>query len=90
MLDLGRHVLVKSGLGVPEDYRELGKMLREKGIVPYELGQTLERMAGMRNVLMHLYWAIDYAKIYHAVTSELDTFDQFLAHIHGYLEKGNG
>lgn len=89
-LDLGRHVLVKSGLGVPDDYRDVGKLLREKGIVPYELGHTLEQMAGMRNVLVHLYWDINYTKIYHTVTTELDTFDQFLTHIQRYLEKGTG
>lgn len=89
-LDLGRHVLVKSGLGVPEDYRDVGKMLREKGVVPYALGRTLERMAGMRNVLVHLYWDIDHTIIYQTVTTELDTFEQFLTHIHRYLDKGAG
>lgn len=55
-LDLGRHVIVKTGLGVPQEYRDVGNILREKGIFSPQLGQELEAMTGMRNVLVHLYW----------------------------------
>jgi uncharacterized protein YutE (UPF0331/DUF86 family)/predicted nucleotidyltransferase len=86
-LDLGRHVIVKTGLGVPQEYREVGKLLREKGLVPTDLGQQLEAMAGMRNVLVHLYWDIDYTLLYETIREKLDTFERCIEHIFRYLEK---
>lgn len=80
-LDLGRHVIVKTGLGMPQEYREVGKILREKAILPDELGKRLEAVAGMRNVLVHLYWDIDYEILYRMVVEELDSFERCIAHI---------
>ncbi|MGQ9466136.1 MAG: type VII toxin-antitoxin system HepT family RNase toxin [Anaerolineae bacterium] len=86
-LDLGRHVIVKTGLGVPQEYRDVGRILWEKGIVPADIGQKLQRMAGMRNVLVHLYWDIDYERIYRMVVEELDTFERCVQSIFQYLER---
>jgi uncharacterized protein YutE (UPF0331/DUF86 family)/predicted nucleotidyltransferase len=87
-LDLGRHVLVKSSLGVPQDYREVGKLLWACGLVPVELGRKLERMGGMRNVLVHLYWDIDYTLLYQVITADLDTFTQTIQHIYRFVDEG--
>jgi uncharacterized protein YutE (UPF0331/DUF86 family)/predicted nucleotidyltransferase len=85
-LDLGRHVIVKTGLGVPQEYREIGKILRQKAIVPADLGHRLEAMAGMRNVLVHLYWDIDYPLIYRTIREDLDVFEAYVAHLFKYLD----
>lgn len=86
-LDLGRHVIVKTGLDVPQEYREVGKILRERGVLPPKLGQELEAMAGMGNVLVHLYWDIDHTLLYETVVQKLATFEQCLDHIFRYLER---
>jgi len=86
-LDLGRHVIVKTGLGMPQEYREVGKILREEGVVPADLGKELEAMAGMRNVLVHLYWDIDYASLYKTVVEERDAFERYIEHIFRYLDR---
>jgi uncharacterized protein YutE (UPF0331/DUF86 family)/predicted nucleotidyltransferase len=86
-LDLGRHLIVKTALGVPQEYREVGKILREQGVVPPELGEKLEAMAGMRNVLVHLYWDVDYTLLYKTIVEDLETFEQFIERIFHYLDK---
>lgn len=86
-LDLGRHVVVKTGLGVPQEYREVGKILREEGVLPVDLGKKLEAMAGMRNVLVHLYWDIDYALLYKTIVEELDTFERYIERLFHYLDR---
>jgi len=86
-LDLGRHVIVKTGLGMPQEYREVGKILREQGVVPANLGKQLEAMAGMRNVLVHLYWDIDYTLLYNTIAGGLGTFEQCIEHIFRYLNR---
>lgn len=85
-LDLGRHVIVNTGLGMPGEYRDVGKILQEKGIVPGDLGNRLQGMAGMRNILVHLYWDIDHALLYRTIVEELETFERFIEHIFRYLE----
>lgn len=93
-LDLGRHVIVKTGLGVPQEYGEVGKILREQGVVPPELGEQLRAMAGMRNVLVHLYWDVDYGLLYKTIVDELETFERCIERIFHYLDeleaKGKG
>jgi uncharacterized protein YutE (UPF0331/DUF86 family)/predicted nucleotidyltransferase len=89
-LDLGRHVVVKTGLGVPQEYREVGRILREQGILPASLGEQLESMAGMRNVLVHLYWDIDYTLLYGTIVENLDTFERCVDHIFRYLDELEG
>jgi uncharacterized protein YutE (UPF0331/DUF86 family) len=86
-LDLGRHVIARTGLGVPQEYIEVGKILREHGVVPAELGRQLEAMAGMRNVLVHLYLDIDHTLLYKTIVEELDTFQQCIKCIFDYLNK---
>lgn len=86
-LGLGRHVIVKTGLGVLQEYREVGKILREQGVVPSELGEQLEAMAGMRNVLVHLYWDIDYALLYRVIVEELKAFERCIERIFHYLDE---
>lgn len=85
-LDLGRHVIVKTGLGIPQEYRDIGKILAQKGIVSHQLGQELEAMAGMRNVLVHLYWEINYPLFYRTIVEWETTFERYLKQIFDYLE----
>ena len=86
-IDVGRHVIVARGLGTPQKYKEVARLLRENAIVPPALGDKLVGMAGMRNVLVHLYWDIDYHKLYKAITAELSSFDEYARCILDYLAK---
>lgn len=89
-LDLGRHVIVKMGLGAPQEYRDVGRILGEHGIVPTALGKKIEDMAGLRNVLVHLYWDVDTTRLDKILAEDLDTFDQFIQHIFNYLDAAMG
>ena len=86
-LDLGRHVIVRRGFGAPQEYREVGKILREKGVLPPDLGRQVEAMAGMRNVLVHLYWDVDHALLYKTIIEDLDAFERFVKYIFDRLER---
>ncbi len=85
-LDLGRHVIVKTGLGSPQEYRDVGRLLAQAGVVPPELGKKLEDMAGLRNILVHPYWDIDPRRLDQIMAEDLDTFDVYVHHIFAYLE----
>lgn len=85
-LDLGRHVIVSTGLGLPQEYREIGRILAERGIVSMDLGRRLQAMAGMRNVLVHLYLAVDHEVIYRTVVADLGAFEEAVACIVAYVD----
>ena len=60
-------------------------MLNEAGIIPDDFVQTLQAMAGFRNLLVHLYWEVDDEMIYDSLVTELDDFEAFIAHIMKFL-----
>jgi len=84
-MDVGRHIVVRKGLGVPEEYKEVARLLRDQGIVDRLLGDRLIAMAGMRNILVHLYWDIDYRRLYQVVTTRLSDFDEYAKALLDYV-----
>ena len=86
-IDLGRHVLAARSLRVPEEYKKVAQVLAENGVIPWEMANKLAAMAGLRNILVHLYWDIDYHQLYKIVTRELEDFDQFAQCIQEYVER---
>jgi uncharacterized protein YutE (UPF0331/DUF86 family)/predicted nucleotidyltransferase len=76
-IDVGRHIIVAKGLGIPERYKDVGRILKENRVVTQRLGDKLVEMAGMRNILVHLYWDIDYHRLYEAITTQLSDFDEY-------------
>jgi uncharacterized protein YutE (UPF0331/DUF86 family) len=68
---------VAKGLGIPERYKDVGRILKENRVVTQRLGDKLVEMAGMRNILVHLYWDIDYHRLYEAITIQLSDLDEY-------------
>jgi len=44
-------------------------------------------MARFRNLLVHLYWGIDHAKVYQTMTERIETLESFSRAIYEFLEK---
>ncbi len=86
-LDLGRHIIAVKGFGLPEEYRDVARVLRENGVIPPHLADRLARMAGLRNILVHRYWDIDYRRLYRAATEGLLDFDEYGRAILEYMEQ---
>ena len=58
-IDLAMHLIASLRLGVPQDSREAFTLLVRGGGLPSELGDSLRRMVGFRNVAVHEYRALD-------------------------------
>ena len=58
-LDVASHIVSDDRLGEPATNRELFHLLQTGDYVPPALGETLSRMAGFRNVLVHGYDTVD-------------------------------
>lgn len=80
-LALCYHVSSKRLHRLPEEYAECFKNLGEAQIIPEGLSRRLQRMARFRNILVHMYWKLDYGQVYDAVQDSLDDLRAFSAAI---------
>jgi uncharacterized protein YutE (UPF0331/DUF86 family) len=87
LFDLGRHLVVKSGAGVPPDYRSVIELLRESGMLPGHFAARIEGMAGYRNRIVHDYNKVTPQELYQVLDTRLADFDLFCQYIVDYLEK---
>jgi uncharacterized protein YutE (UPF0331/DUF86 family) len=84
-LDVGSHVVSDDRLGEPETNRDVFRLLGRAGVLPAELAGRLERMAGFRNVLVHMYQRVDLGIVRDVVENRLDDLLDFVAAIRARL-----
>lgn len=76
-LALCYHVSARRLRIVPEDYAGCFERLHDDGIISAELSTRLQRMARLRNLLVHVYWTVDYGRVFDALEHDLDDLRRF-------------
>lgn len=79
------HVSAKRLHRVPEEYAGCFSALEHAGIIPAELSSRLQQMARFRNLLVHVYWKIDYGQVYDIIATRLDDLRAFRSVIAGLV-----
>lgn len=79
------HVSAKRLHRAPGEYAECFAALHEGGLVPADLAQRLQQMARFRNMLVHVYWKIDYGRLYDLIHQSLGDLKSFSALMAGLL-----
>jgi uncharacterized protein YutE (UPF0331/DUF86 family) len=77
-LDVASHLVSDMRLCEPETNRELFSLLHEGLGIPDVLVDTLARMAGFRNILVHGYQALDRQILRHVAEHNLDDLNSFV------------
>jgi uncharacterized protein YutE (UPF0331/DUF86 family) len=85
-ISIGNHLIARLGLRAPSEYAEVFRILGEAKIVPWELAQQMVDMAKFRNLLVHVYWAIDHERVYDALQERVATLESFARHIARWLK----
>jgi uncharacterized protein YutE (UPF0331/DUF86 family) len=80
-LDVASHIVSDERLGEPATNRALFALLRDGEYISGPLADTLSRMAGFRNVLVHGYDAVDLAIVRDVLEHHLDDLLAFAAAI---------
>lgn len=75
--DILFHELAAQGI-TPDSYRDAFKQTSVQGLLPPDLGANLEKAAGMRNIIVQLYQAIDYSILHANIRPALRDFGKFL------------
>jgi uncharacterized protein YutE (UPF0331/DUF86 family) len=77
-IDLGNLIIEKKKLRAASTYAEIFEILEEGGIIDKKLAKQLSSLARFRNVLAHLYWKIDYKKVYKILKFGRRVLEKFL------------
>jgi uncharacterized protein YutE (UPF0331/DUF86 family) len=77
-IDLALAIVAARGLGTPQTYREAFALLTRARVVDASLAGELESWAGLRNVLVHIYTALDLDKL-HAALGHVQSLRAFHA-----------
>jgi len=67
-VDIGSHIIADRGYRSPEGYADVFTVLYEKGLLPGKLAETMQQIAGFRNILVHEYLDIDNRIVYECLT----------------------
>lgn len=72
------HVSAQGLKRVPEEYAECFALLGEAGMISQDLSANLQRMARFRNMLVHVYWKVDYDQLYCVLQEHLTDLQAFV------------
>lgn len=78
-LDVGSHIVSDDRLGEPETGRDVFRLLARAGVLTGPLAERLERMAGFRNVVVHLYQDVDLEIVRDVVLNRLGDLLELVA-----------
>jgi len=80
-LDVASHIVSDERLGEPRTNSELFQLLQRAGWLTEALAETLRRMAGFRNVLVHGYDDVDLNVVRDVLANRLDDLLEFVRQI---------
>ena len=72
-------------LGLPAEEDDLFERLARRGVVSAAMAETLRRMKGLRNLLVHEYGRIDDRLVFETVRARLGDFDAFKGEVLAFL-----
>jgi len=86
LIDLGNIIIEKKGYEVASTYAEVFEILNRHKIIKKDLAKELSFLARFRNVLAHVYWSIDYEKVYNVLKTKRKILENALKIFKGVLK----
>ncbi len=85
-LDLANHWIADQRLKTPDSNRDSFTVLERSGELEAELAERMRGWAGLRNILVHEYLAIDHGLVHQAICDELADLEAFARWAAGRLD----
>ena len=85
-LNLCYHISAKKLKKAPDEYAECFGILGEAGIISIDLAEQLKKMARFRNMLVHMYWKMDYEILFDILQKDLELLRQFTKAVTALLQ----
>ncbi|MCS4541933.1 MAG: DUF86 domain-containing protein [Euryarchaeota archaeon] len=80
-ISICNHIAARLGKKIPESYSDCFIILGEAGLVSKDLSERLARMAKFRNMLVHVYWEIENAKVFEIIQQDLKELEEFIGEV---------
>ncbi|ROP34584.1 type VII toxin-antitoxin system HepT family RNase toxin [Pseudokineococcus lusitanus] len=84
-VDVNSHLAVAELGRAPADYRSSFEAAVEAGALPRELGERLAPSAGLRNVIVHEYAALDLERVAAAVPLAVTDYREYVTAVAAHL-----
>ena len=89
VVDVASHVVASLGGRVGDQYRDNLLQLGELGVLPPDFARRIAPMAGLRNILVHEYLAVDLREVHRVLNHHLDDLVAFAAYVDEFLERAS-
>jgi uncharacterized protein YutE (UPF0331/DUF86 family) len=76
-IDIANHLIADEGMRMPTGYSDTFRVLRENNVVGHELAAKMEKMAKLRNIVVHQYEAVDSSLVVGILRNNLGDFESF-------------
>jgi len=86
LIDLGLRLISLLGLEKPERYRDLPTILVRSNVIPSDERDVFEGMISFRNILVHVYAELDYAKVYDSL-QKVDDIKRIASYIASFVHE---
>jgi uncharacterized protein YutE (UPF0331/DUF86 family) len=87
VIDVCKLLVVQLRLGLPSEESDLFRKLEKERILSPENAETLRRMRGFRNILIHEYAEVDDNLVFEFATTRLQDFEAFKKEIIAALKR---
>lgn len=87
IIDICHLTIIDLEIERPDDNYEAISILFDKKIFSKNLADTLTKMVGLRNILVHEYGKIDRGKVYEILTEQLEDLEEFKKQIVQFLKE---
>jgi uncharacterized protein YutE (UPF0331/DUF86 family) len=75
VLDICAQIVIELRLGLPSEEDDIFEKLKQAKIIFSATKETLKRMKGLRNILVHEYGRIDDRLVYDVLKNKIEDFD---------------
>jgi len=76
-VDIANHIIAEKRFRKPGAYREAFEILHEEGLISTNLSDKLSDLAGLRNILVHIYWRLDIDAVYGVLQQDSGVLKEF-------------
>ncbi len=84
--DLASHIIADQELGIPGSSAELFEILSSAKIIPQPLARRFKDHVGLRNLIVHGYDKLDYAKLRKEMPPRIQDISRYLKAIISYAK----
>jgi uncharacterized protein YutE (UPF0331/DUF86 family) len=85
-LALCAHVCARLLRVAPDEYAACFATMCDRGLLDAALAERLKRMARFRNLLVHMYWKVDYDRVHALLREDVDDLRAFASAVARLLD----